>query len=87
MTCAELIQYLSDYIDQDLNEELTREAQEHLTTCRNCRVVLNTTQKTILLYKQTGRQTIPAERRATLFARLQAALSRDATGRDHVPTS
>ncbi len=74
MTCAELIQYLSDYIDHNLDEALTREAQEHLATCRNCHVVLNTTQKTISLYKQTGKQTIPAERRAALFQRLQAAL-------------
>lgn len=74
MTCAELIRYLSDYIDQNLDEALTAEAEAHLATCQNCHVVLNTTQKTIALYKQSGRQVIPAERRTALFARLQAAL-------------
>lgn len=76
MKCAELIQYLSDYIDHNLSEALTAEAQEHLATCRNCHVVLNTTQKTISLYRQTGKRVIPAERRAALFERLQAALPR-----------
>ena len=74
MTCAELIRYLSDYIDRDLDEALTAEAREHLATCRNCHVVLNTTRRTISLFKETGRQTIPAERRAALFERLQMSL-------------
>jgi anti-sigma factor RsiW len=76
MTCAELIHYLSDYIDRNLDEALTAEAQEHLATCRNCHVVLNTTQRTISLFKETGRQTIPAARRAALFERLQMSLPR-----------
>lgn len=74
MTCAELIQYLSDYIDRNLSEALTAEAEAHLATCHNCHVVLNTTQKTIALYRETGKQVIPAGRRAALFERLQAAL-------------
>lgn len=76
MKCEELIQYLSDYIDQDLDEELTAEAQEHLATCHNCRVALDTTQQMIFLYRQTGRQAIPAERRRALFRQLQEAFAR-----------
>lgn len=71
MTCEELLQYLSDYIDRDLDEELTAAAQEHLATCENCRVVLSTTEKTITLFRERGRRTIPAERRQRLFDQLQ----------------
>lgn len=74
MECEELIQYLSDYIDRELDEELREDAQEHLATCHNCRVVLDTTQKMIFLYRATGRRSIPADRRGALFARLQKAL-------------
>lgn len=35
MTCEELLQYLSDYIDQNLDEELTAAAQAHLATCHH----------------------------------------------------
>ncbi|GAB4453074.1 MAG: hypothetical protein Kow0031_35350 [Anaerolineae bacterium] len=73
MTCEELLTYLSDYIDQNLNEELTAEAQEHLATCQNCRVVLDTTQQTIFLYRQQGQRQIPAARRQRLFSQLQDA--------------
>ena len=78
MTCEELLQYLSDYIDQNLDEELTAAAREHLATCENCRVVLDTTQQTIFLFREQGRRTIPAGRRQRLFDQLQDAfLERD----------
>jgi anti-sigma factor RsiW len=75
MNCEQLIQYLSDYIDRDLSEELSAEARQHLATCRNCHIVLDTTRQTILLCREAGRKGIPIERRADLFARLQHALA------------
>ncbi|HEV2456785.1 MAG TPA: zf-HC2 domain-containing protein [Ktedonobacterales bacterium] len=76
MTCEELITYLSSYIDDELDQELSREAQEHLATCQNCQIVLNTTQRTILLGRGQARRTFPADRRSPLFARLQEAFLR-----------
>jgi predicted anti-sigma-YlaC factor YlaD len=73
MKCEELLQYLSDYIDQELDEELTAEAQEHLATCHNCRVMLDTTQQTIFLFREQGKRAIPAARRQRLFDQLQDA--------------
>jgi anti-sigma factor RsiW len=75
MNCQELIRYLSDYIDRSLSDELHAEAQQHLATCHNCHVVLDTTRQTIYLYRQSGRQAIPAEHRSELFARLQQSLA------------
>jgi anti-sigma factor RsiW len=77
MTCEELITYLSGYIDEELDEDLTREAREHLATCQNCQIVLNTTQRTILLGRGQLERTIPADRRGVLFARLQEAFPRE----------
>jgi len=73
MKCEELVTYLSEYIDQNLDDELRADAQEHLASCHNCRVVLDTTQKTILIYRQSDRQSIPTVRRQALLDRLQAA--------------
>jgi predicted anti-sigma-YlaC factor YlaD len=73
ITCEELLIYLSDYIDNDLDEELTTVAQHHLASCHNCRVVLDSTQQTIFLFREQGKRTIPAERRQRLFGQLQAA--------------
>ena len=42
-----------------------------LATCHNCRVVLDTTQQTIFLYRKQGRRAIPAARRQRLYNELQ----------------
>ncbi len=78
MTCDELVSYLSAYLDQELDEELTAAAQQHLATCPNCRVVLHTTQKVIQLGQAQYRVALPASRRARLYTRLhQAFLARE----------
>jgi len=71
MECNELVQYLSDYIDQNLEDDLIQAAKDHLSSCHNCRVVLDTTQRTIFLYREQGKRTIPADRRQRLFDQLQ----------------
>lgn len=71
MTCEDLLQYLSDYIDQNLDESLTAVAEEHLATCHNCRVVLDSTQQMIFLFQEQGKRTIPAQSRQRLFNQLQ----------------
>lgn len=76
MDCAQLIQYLSDYIDNQLDEDLTEAARAHLSTCHNCSVVLDSTRKTILLYRENHRrEQIPAHRGRALFGRLVLALA------------
>lgn len=80
MTCEELLTYLSDYIDHNLDETLTTAAQEHLRTCPNCRVVLDSTQQTILLYReQNQRQHIPADRSAALYDQIARAFAKRAS--------
>lgn len=73
MKCEDLVTYLSDYIDHNLDDELVTEAEAHLATCHNCRVVLNTTQQTILLYQKQGVKTIPAVKRDALYRKLKTA--------------
>jgi len=81
ISCEDLLQYLSDYIDSDLDEELTAVAQRHLASCHNCRVVLDSTQQSIFLFREQGKRTIPAKRRERLFGQLQAAfLAREDEG-------
>lgn len=73
MDCNTLIKYLSDYIDNDLDEELTAAAREHLATCPNCRVVLDSTQQMLLLYQdQQHKRVIPASRRKKLYNQIAA---------------
>lgn len=78
MTCEELVSYLSAYLDQELDEELTTAAQQHLATCPNCQVVLHTTRRVIQLGQAQYQVALPASRRERLYTRLhQAFLARE----------
>ncbi len=73
MTCDELLVYLSDYIDRDLNDEFVQVARDHLATCQHCQVVLNTTQRVVALGHNEQRK-LDAGHRALLFDRLHSTL-------------
>ncbi len=73
VNCETLLRSLSDYIDGELSPELCREIERHLAGCDNCRIVLNTTQRTIdLVRAPAGPQAgLPDEVRERLFQRLK----------------
>ena len=69
--CQELLGSLSAYIDGDLNPELCRELEQHLAGCNDCRVVLNTTKRTIdLVHTPLEKPDLPEDVRERLFKRL-----------------
>ena len=70
--CQELLGSLSSYIDGDLPPELCDELEKHLAGCDDCRVVLNTTKRTIdLVHAPTEKPDLPDEVRERLFKRLR----------------
>ncbi len=66
-TCRELKAQLSDYIDGDLDEGLCAEIERHLAGCDNCRIVVDTLKKTILLYREYGAVTVPQDSQRRLI--------------------
>ena len=68
--CKALLGSLSEYIDGELPPELCQEIEKHLDGCENCRVVLNTTRRTIDLVHAPMNQDVPADVRERLFKRL-----------------
>ncbi len=69
--CQELLASLSDYVDGSLSKELCDELERHLSECENCRVVVNTTRKTIELYQSMDDPNpLPEDVRERLFRRL-----------------
>lgn len=59
--CQALLGSLSEYIDGELPADLCQEIEKHLEGCSNCRVVLNTTKRTIDLV-QIPRKRKPSPR-------------------------
>ena len=71
MNCESLLGSLSAYIDGELDPQLCRELEKHLAGCENCRVVLNTTRRTIdLVHAPAEQPELPEDVRERLFKRL-----------------
>jgi anti-sigma factor (TIGR02949 family) len=70
--CSNLLGNLSDYIDGELQAELCMQIEEHMKTCENCRVVVNTLKKTVELYEKCSEDAeLPGEVKERLFAKLE----------------
>jgi anti-sigma factor RsiW len=72
LTCKQFLQELTDYMDSTVDVELRRKLEAHITECPNCFVILDTTQRTIKVYKGMEPQAIPEE----VHARLMKAVER-----------
>ncbi len=45
------LNHLSDFVDGNLEPELCAKLESHLTECDNCRIVVDTLQRTVSLYR------------------------------------
>jgi anti-sigma factor RsiW len=77
LTCKEFLQELSDYLDETVDVELRRRIEVHITQCPNCFVILDTTKRTIQVYKGMQPQALPDE----VQARLMKAVERKMAGK------
>jgi len=70
--CSNLLGDLSEYIDGHLQQEMCAQIEEHMKTCENCRIVVNTLKKTVELYEKCSETSeLPEEVRERLFAKLE----------------
>lgn len=74
--CDEVLDQLSEYIDQETRDELCTAIREHLTRCQDCQVKVDTVRKTIVLYQKNASIEIPVR----VTAKLSAALAREYRG-------
>jgi predicted anti-sigma-YlaC factor YlaD len=75
--CDSLRDQLSNYLDGELDPEICRVIETHLKSCDDCRVLVDTTERTIHLSRQLGRdQTLPP----AVADRLWAAIDESCRG-------
>jgi len=71
-TCRHLLNSLSEFVDGELEEKLCAEIERHMQECENCRIVIDSLEKTVYLYQTVSRQeAVPDEVRERLFHRLK----------------
>ena len=75
LTCKEFLQELNDYLDESVDPELRRRIETHITQCPNCFVILDTTKKTIQVYKGVQPQILPADVQARLVKAMERKIA------------
>jgi anti-sigma factor RsiW len=51
VNCTEFLAKLTDYFDGQIDPDLLAEVKQHLCSCHHCEVVVDTTRKTIDIYR------------------------------------
>jgi hypothetical protein len=70
VTCSEFLAELDEMIDETASGTLRLDLEKHLLECEHCVITLNTTRKTIEVYRRNELYELPVD----LRARLQAAI-------------
>jgi anti-sigma factor RsiW len=72
VTCSDFLALLDDLLDNSVSAETRAELQSHLHGCEHCEVTLNTTRKTIEIYRSHELYDMPASLRERLHAAIMA---------------
>lgn len=79
MNCRSVIRELSNYLDGELGPDVIAEVERHLEHCEDCRLVVDTTKKTIQIYCNSDPLPLPEDVRDRLHAALATRLKRRST--------
>ena len=71
LTCKDFLNELNEFLDESVEPEIRHKLQEHVNECPNCWVVLDTTKRTIQVYRGQEPQPIPPDIHARLMDALQ----------------
>jgi anti-sigma factor RsiW len=66
-TCHEVIEILTDYLEDALPPEERRRVEQHLATCDGCTAYLETLRETIRLSGMVREEQIPEEQKQQLL--------------------
>ena len=75
VTCKQFLTELNDYLDPAVDSVTKIHLEAHVSECPNCFVIVDTTKKTLQVYKGMEEQTIPPEVRLRLWDALERQMA------------
>lgn len=75
LTCKQFLQELNDYLDPSVDPETKRHLESHVAECPNCFVIVDTTKKTLEVYKGVEPQSVPEDLKNRLWAALERKMA------------
>jgi len=75
LTCKQFLQELNDYLDPNTDTALKLRLEAHVSECPNCFVIVDTTKKTLQVYKGVEPQAIPEDVKDRLLRALERKMA------------
>ncbi|HSR06907.1 MAG TPA: zf-HC2 domain-containing protein [Bryobacteraceae bacterium] len=75
VTCKQFLQELNDYLDPKVDAEIKIHLAAHVSQCPNCFVIVDTTLKTLQVYKGMEPQAIPEGVESRLWKALERKMA------------
>jgi anti-sigma factor (TIGR02949 family) len=75
ITCKQFLLELNEYLDDLIDPATKQEWQAHVDECPNCFVVVDTTKKTMRVYKDLQEQEVPSDVRSRVMQALERKMA------------
>ena len=77
LSCEEVLANLSDYFDGECSSAFRAQLEDHISKCRRCRVVFDSTGTMLKILLDVEPFEVPLAVSARLYSRLQEVLSEE----------
>ena len=75
VTCKQFLQELNDFLDPNVDAVMKAHLSRHVSECPNCFVLVDTTMKTLQVYKGMEPQAIPEDVQSRLWKALERKMA------------
>ena len=75
VTCKDFLRELNEYLDDLVDPETKQHWQAHVNECPNCFVIVDTTKKTMQVFKGMEQQELPPDIKGRLMQALEKKMA------------
>lgn len=75
ISCKDFLKELNDYLDEMVDPATKQHWQAHVDECPNCFVIVDTTKKTMQVYKGMEEQQLPVDVKSRLMQALEKKMA------------
>jgi len=77
ITCDEFLAEFGDYLENRVSPEVRQQLELHLSQCRTCHVIYDSTRKTLKIVTESSSFELPANISEPIIGRIMAKLRRE----------
>ena len=77
ITCEEFMAEFGNYLEGEVAAEVRSQLESHLSHCRTCKVVYDSTRKTVRFVTDSGSFDLPNETAKPIVAQIMARIRKD----------